>query len=95
MSSILPLHLRQLPDTKPKLSMSLPEEQQEDTSSSMNPAKAQAEKLETEVELDFEEELNDEGELESEDKLSIEEKLAIEEELRIKAAERERRLNEM
>jgi len=75
--------------------MSLPKEQQKVTSSSLNPTEAQTEKLETEVELDFEEELNNDGELNSEEKLSIEEKLAIEEELRIKAAERERRLNEM
>ncbi|KAI4647679.1 hypothetical protein J4E93_004089 [Alternaria ventricosa] len=84
-----------LPNTKHKLSMSLPEEQQEDTSSSMNSAEAQAEKLETEVELEFEEDHNTEGEPNSEEVLSIEEKSAIEEELRIKAAEQEQRLNEI
>jgi len=69
--------------------MSLPQEQQEDTSSSMNSTEAQSEKLETE------EELNTEGEPKSEETLSIAEELAIEEELRIKAAEQEQRLNGM
>jgi len=75
--------------------MSLPEEEQEDTSSGMNSAEAQREKLETEVELEFEEELNTEDELESEERLSIKENFAVAEELRTKAAEQEQELNEM
>ncbi|KAI4604737.1 hypothetical protein J4E83_010978 [Alternaria metachromatica] len=43
-----------LPDNNPKLSMSLPEEQQEDTSSSMISSGAQPEKLSIEKKLAFE-----------------------------------------